>query len=261
MQAGQNISAESLVERGRTPVLPGRLPILMAALLATALQPLTGMSQPGAPSTLCQNAARAAAGRSGVPVEVLEAIALVETGRMRRGRLEPWPWTVNMEGEGRWFASREEALAYAAAHHARGARSFDLGCFQLNYRWHGTAFPSLETMLDPQQGALYAARFLRQLYEETGDWVLAAGAYHSRNEPFAGRYRDRFRRILASLAGRGGAPRPAAAEPSAPGRDTPTGEQNPFPLLASLPGRPRLGSLVPLAAAAGRELLPLGSEK
>ena len=50
---------------------------------------------------------------------------------------------------------------------------------QINYRWHGHAFPSLEAMFDPEWTATYAAQFLRTLYEERGDWSAAAGAYHS----------------------------------------------------------------------------------
>ena len=62
---------------------------------------------------------------------------------------------------------------------AAGRRSFDVGCFQINYHWHGHNFPSLEAMFDPDTGADYAARFLQSLYAERGNWSAAAGAYHS----------------------------------------------------------------------------------
>ena len=57
------------------------------------------------PSTLCLSAAAEAAEATGVPYEVLLAIAVVETGRDDR----PWPWTVNVAGDGRWFDTKEEA--------------------------------------------------------------------------------------------------------------------------------------------------------
>lgn len=146
---------------------------------------------------------------------MLHAISLTETGRTDGGRFRPYPWAINREGTGHWFGSREEALAFARASVAAGRPSFDVGCFQINYYWHGRNFPSLEAMFDPDTGATYAARFLKSLYGERGDWSLAAGAYHSQTPERAGVYRARFDRILAGLAGR---PLPvvAAAEAAAP---------------------------------------------
>ena len=70
---------------------------------------------------------------------------------------------------------------------------------QINYRWHGHAFPSLEDMFDPEWTATYAAQFLRTLYEERGSWSEAAGAYHSLSPDKAMTYRARFDRLLAEL--------------------------------------------------------------
>ncbi|WP_366130053.1 transglycosylase SLT domain-containing protein [uncultured Roseovarius sp.] len=123
-----------------------------------------------------------------------------ETGRGVLGDLTPWPWTVNMEGAGHWFDSRDAALSYVYAEFGRGARSFDIGCFQINYRWHGEAFRSIDHMLDPVSNATYAAKFLSDLHEETGNWSIAAGTYHSRTAEYANAYRDRFDRIHARLA-------------------------------------------------------------
>ena len=74
---------------------------------------------------------------------------------------------------------------------------------QINYRWHGHAFPSLEDMFDPEWTATYAAQFLRTLYEERGSWSAAAGAYHSLTPELAQKYRARFDRLLAGLDRRG----------------------------------------------------------
>ena len=52
---------------------------------------------------ICDSAAEVASREQGVPLDVLRAIALTETGRQRDGAFEPWPWTVNMEGVGKWF--------------------------------------------------------------------------------------------------------------------------------------------------------------
>ena len=113
--------------------------------------------------------------RGGVPAEVLHAVALTETGRNSNGRMRPYPWAINREGKGHWFKTREEALAFAQGSLAEGRPTFDVGCVQINYRWHGHAFPSLDDMFDPEWTATYAAQFLRTLYEERGSWSEAAG--------------------------------------------------------------------------------------
>ena len=153
-------------------------------------------------ASICDHAGQYAAQQSGVPQPVLQAIALTETGRKIEGRNRPWPWTVNMEGVGKWFATREEALAFVMEHYNRGARSFDVGCFQINYRWHGNAFASIEDMFDPKLNAAYAGQFLRGLYAETRSWSKSAGAYHSRTPKYATKYSARFDRILAGLTGK-----------------------------------------------------------
>ncbi len=150
-------------------------------------------------AALCERAILNGARRGGVPPEVLYAVALTETGRKTGDRIRPYPWAINREGQGHWFKTREEALAFGEASLAEGRNSFDVGCVQINYRWHGHAFPSLDDMFDPEWTATYAAQFLRTLYEERGDWSAAAGAYHSLTPDKAAVYRQRFDRLLAGL--------------------------------------------------------------
>jgi len=207
------------------------------------------------PSDLCIAVAQDAARLSGVPLSVLIAITQTETGRTEGGQTRPWPWTVNMEGEGHWFDTREEALAYANAQYARGARSFDVGCFQINYRWHGENFTTIDQMFDPLANATYAAQFLLRLHGETGDWSKAAGAFHSRTEEYATRYRARFDslRSAAISAGADNGSYPVAdAAPVQVARSDARGQAallprtNTFPLLQPRDGARALGSLVPL---------------
>ena len=172
-------------------------PLLLAAVL---LLPHPGAAMdPDPNAALCESAIAAGARRAGVPPHVLYAIALTETGRKSGGRVRPYPWAINREGKGYWFKTREEALAFGQQSLAEGRRSFDVGCVQINYRWHGHAFPSLEAMFDPEWTATYAGQFLRNLYEERGSWSEAAGAYHSLTPELAQIYRTRFDRLLASL--------------------------------------------------------------
>jgi hypothetical protein len=204
------------------------------------------------PAAECRAAARIAAERIGVPETVLVAISLTETGRKRDGRFDPWPWTVNMEGKGVWFPSRAEAEAYATRHHANGARSFDVGCFQLNWKWHGKAFASIPAMFDPVANATYAATFLLSLFQETGSWDAAAGAYHSRTPKYATRYATRFARIHATLDGRTLADLP----PTAPSAAAAAPRINAYPLLQAAADAARTrGSLVALGPRATAALI------
>lgn len=183
---------------------------LLAAPAAATAPKLQGVQGPDL-AALCLAAADAAAEAEGIPPAVLRALTRTETGRSRGGKLQPWPWTVNMEGAGHWFDSRAEALAYVEREQARGARSFDVGCFQINHRWHGQHFASVDAMFDPAVNAAYAARFVRELYDETGDWSRAAGYFHSRTPQFYERYRSRFDRLLAAAEGEVGTVAASAA--------------------------------------------------
>jgi hypothetical protein len=240
-----------------------------ATLLAIAAGTAVATQAPPEPSAICDDVALRASQATGVPLAVLQAISLTETGRRRDGAFRPWPWTVNMEGKGVWFDSLDEARAYVGKEHDRGARSFDVGCFQINYKWHGHEFASIDAMFDPMTNALYAAQLLGTLYAETGSWSAAAGSYHSRTPKFANRYRDRFDRILARLTG-GEVP---AAPEGAPGggdipeipdivlaanggdtpADPPLPRVNRFPLLRA-GGQSALASLVPLDQTGGGSL-------
>lgn len=193
-------------------------------------------------ATICDTAAVRGAERGEAPVEILRALTRTETGRRMEGALRPWPWTVNMEGEGFWFDSRAEALDFVTRRHAEGARSFDIGCFQINFRWHGEAFASLNEMFDPIINARYAARFLAELKAEGGDWRAAIGRYHSRTPSFAAKYTDRFDNILARLEPAGDLPRLAALPDST---DAPEDVRGFWPPFFSGGGQPGLASAQP----------------
>lgn len=199
----------------------------------------------------CDNAAQYAALKTGVPLSVLRTITRAETGRSAAGRLVPWPWTVNTEGKGYWFESKKAGTAYAQAEVLRGARSFDVGCFQVNYRWHGDGFVSIENMFDPIENALYAARFLRELHTELGDWYKAAGAYPSRLPKFANEYRIRLVQIHADLDAD---PILLQSRPVGALISKHSTSENNFPFLQVSGLGMRNGSLVPVPATKGPQI-------
>ena len=148
-------------------------------------------------SALCRAAVLQAERAGHIPERLMDAIALVESGRRDpvSGAVYPWPWTINAEGTGHYYESKMEAIAAVKALQARGVASIDVGCMQINLMHHPNAFASLDMAFDPVANANYAARFLRDLYNQTYAWPLAAAAYHSQTPDIGADY---ARRVLAA---------------------------------------------------------------
>ncbi len=158
------------------------------AVLAQVAEP-----GPAQPITDCRSAARAFEQSANLPPGLLLAIGQVESGRTDpiTGRTDPWPWSTNHAGEGHYFASAQEAIAWTAVQLATGNRSIDVGCFQVNLYYHPDAFASLAEAFDPAANARYAAALLNRLHEQAGNWPSAIALYHSA-DPFEGqRYGSR----------------------------------------------------------------------
>lgn len=180
-----------------------RFLIIASAALALNLAAAHG----AAPASVCQTAARQAETRFSIPTGLLQAISLVETGRYKKGETVAWPWTVNVAGKGHYFDTRAEAETFVSSKKKTGVASIDIGCFQINTKWHGNAFDTPLSMFEPSDGAAYAATFLSRLHRELGDWNAAVKSYHSRNVSKGAAY---GRKITAALETLGhAAPRPA----------------------------------------------------
>ena len=154
--------------------------ILSLASSWAAARPMPAASIPG-PSALCRAAILQAERATHVPDRLLDAIAMVESGRRDpiSGAVYPWPWTINAEGIGHFYDTKAEAIAAVQDFQAHGVRSMDVGCMQVNLMFHPEAFATLDQAFDPMINAAYGARFLQQLYAQTNAWPLAVAAYHS----------------------------------------------------------------------------------
>ena len=119
---------------------------------------------------------------AGLPTGLLAAIGRVESGRRGPdGAMSPWPWSVNAAGEGHYFDSAEAAIALVTSLRARGVKSIDVGCFQVNLLYHAAAFTSLAEAFEPAANARAAAAFLRTLLAASPEVGDAVGRYHSAN--------------------------------------------------------------------------------
>ncbi|MFN6251339.1 MAG: lytic transglycosylase domain-containing protein [Acetobacteraceae bacterium] len=195
------------------PVPPSAARQQRPAATNTAAQP----APPALPEPwgLCATAIAAAERDAGMPAGLLGAIAKVETGRRAPdGSVQPWPWSYNAAGDGRYAASNAEALQEVRALQARGVRSIDIGCMQVNLLHHPAAFPDLEAGFDPATNVAYAVRFLRELHARTGDWHQAVALYHSATPERGLIYQQR---VMAALSGSGFVPGPAPGVIPLPG--------------------------------------------
>jgi soluble lytic murein transglycosylase-like protein len=172
-----------------------RFAALLAALLATA----PGVARADDTALLCEAVAARAGAEAGLPPGLMPAIARVESGKGTSAGRRAWPWTLNQGGKGSYHPSREAALTHLEGILATGTRNVDLGCMQLNWRWHGDAFPDAATMIDPVANTRYAAGFLRDLHARHGSWSLAIAHYHS-NDPARGKaYAAKVAQVLDQI--------------------------------------------------------------
>lgn len=151
----------------------------------------------------CLRALQGAEQKSEIPRNYLTALGFTEAGkRLDNGGLTVWPWTVNVEGKGFWFATRNKAIAFVKAQQDQGVRSIDVGCMQINLRWHPDAFRTLEDAFNPASNVAYAVDFLTRLRSESNSWSGAIGKYHSRDAKLARAYTERVmanRRFSSAL--------------------------------------------------------------
>jgi hypothetical protein len=146
---------------------------------------------------ICLAEAQRAEAKHGIPAGLMQSIARVESGRkMVTGEYMPWAWTLNDQGEGLFFDDRDAALAYLNDAVAVPDHSVDVGCMQVNTKWHADGFPDIADMLDPVHNASYAAGFLLDLHAAHQSWDEAVKHYHSAEPRKNVAY---HRRVLAEL--------------------------------------------------------------
>lgn len=122
----------------------------------------------------CRAAIATAEKKYGVPPYMLQAIALTESGREG----SPYPWAMNIQGRA-YYASGPQEIQTIVDRYGSNA-SIDIGCAQVNLKFHGFRFADWRSLIDPQTNADYAAYHLMELRREMGSWNRAVSAYHSR---------------------------------------------------------------------------------
>ena len=168
--------------------------LILAALLA--LTSVSGAQAASSDWQACRDAAARLEKQHGLPEGMVTSIALVESGRRSPdGTHQAWPWTINAEGRAYYFATRQEAVDAVRRLLAQGKRTIDVGCMQINLRFHPRAFTSVEEAFDPMSNVAYAAYFLRDLESRSDSWMQAIGRYHSFSPSLNARYTARVQAV------------------------------------------------------------------
>ena len=146
----------------------------------------TSQSETATVDAVCEREMRAAAASEGVPLGILYAVGLTETGR----GLKLHPFALNIEGKTVMTSSKRAALDAVRKARKNGKKLIDIGCMQINHHYHSDQFSSLDEMIDPHANVRYAARFLKQLRARQGNWTMAVARYHAGpdNNPAQKRY-------------------------------------------------------------------------
>ena len=89
------------------------------------------------------------------------------------------PFALNINGKPMYFRYKDEAIKAINEAISYGIVNIDIGISQINYRWHGENFTSIDSMLSIDTNISYAAEHLSNLKLKHGDWHKALRHYHS----------------------------------------------------------------------------------
>ena len=215
-----------------------RLTHLTMPLFGWMLGVLVGAASP------CERAALDTEKAYNLPAGLMAAIGRVESGRFdpTEGRVVPWPWAIDVAGDGRLFDTAMEAVRTTQWLHDNGARNIDVGCFQISLLYHPDAFATLDDAFDPATNGHYAGQLLASLKARYGNWPDAVAAYHSADPTKGVPYREK---VYANLQG-------------APPPDTILAEELPPPGPKQLPFGIQLWT--PSAPGAAASIIHIGPD-
>lgn len=111
-----------------------------------------------------------------IPTGLLKAVSKIES--------EYNPLALNDGLKTHKFKTKEEVIDRISYLIQVGKTNFDVGCMQINYRWHSKNFTSPEEMLDVTWNVRYAASLIAGLYKDHGSWQAAIRHYHSYEPKF-----------------------------------------------------------------------------
>lgn len=91
----------------------------------------------------------------------------------------PWPWTLNVDGQGYYYKNRIDEYKAIKNFIKDGSQFIDIGPMQMDWEYHGKMFTDIWQATNPSVNISAAAYLLTSLYDKTGSWKIAVADYHS----------------------------------------------------------------------------------
>ena len=129
-------------------------------------------------SKICQNLAEKFGKQFKIPYKLLSSISIVESGTIKKDKLISWPWTLNVDGEAKYFKTKDETVNFLESN-LNKFKNIDVGCMQISTRYHLQKFNNVSELINPENNVMYAAKYLRKLFHIHKTWNEAISRYHS----------------------------------------------------------------------------------
>ncbi len=137
---------------------------------------------------LCENTIESVELQTDIPKGLLLGIGKAEAIRKINNKYIIWPWTINHAGKSLFFDNKEQMKNYVFKNLKKNDFNIDVGCMQINIKWHKNNFKKISDMFEVNPNISYAASFLQQLKNKHGSWDKAIKHYHSsdpkKNKPY-----------------------------------------------------------------------------
>ncbi len=136
-----------------------------------------------------------------IPKDLIHSISLQESGRHHQDfkKAIPWPWAVNVEGQGYYFDRKLDAVNFVIQQQNKGKKSIDVGCMQISLLYHGSEFKSIADAFEPKRNVEYGAIFLREKFEQYKSWKKAVANYHSSDITKGTKYQESVLKIANNI--------------------------------------------------------------
>ena len=96
-----------------------------------------------------------------IPKNLLLSIGKSESGRiLKNNKHVIWPWTVNHAGKSLFFDTKDQMKKYVLKYVKKQDYNLDVGCMQINLKWHKNNFKKISDMFAVEPNVAYAASFL-----------------------------------------------------------------------------------------------------
>lgn len=113
----------------------------------------------------------------GPALTVVKKVISWESRGYHKGKIQPWPWTLNVNGRPLFFSSKAQALEVAEYHIVKGAW-VDLGFGQVSWNYHHDKFSSVAQALEPSTNIRAACSILNKGFSKHSDTRTAVAYYH-----------------------------------------------------------------------------------